>query len=579
MMRDGRPVPDGVLEKLASALSHRGPDENGELVRGDVGFVHTRLAIVDIEGGGQPFVSTPGTALIANGEIYNDTNLRREFSSAQFKSKSDCESALHLYGARQERFADDLRGMYALAIHDPIKNKLILARDPFGVKPLYYAETSAGFCFSSEPQALIAAGLVTADQDTSVRDEILSLQFSTETQSPFKNIYRVAPGETVIVRNGRISSRIMRPDVLSSDTRARSDKDAVMEFGEAWRESVSVHQRSDVPYGMFLSGGLDSAAVLAMMAQLNDAPVLAYTAAFPGANVCDERENARKVAEAAGAHHVEIEISAADFWNNLPQIAAAMDDLAPDYAIVPTFLLAKRAARDVKVVLTGEGGDEMFAGYGRYRAALRPWPFAKRPYRRHILAKSGVLRALPTHWRAGLGAVERRISRGESSNLSALQKVDCATWLPNDLLIKLDRCLMAHGVEGRVPFLDPKVAKFAFSLKEDQKVRGGLGKWILRQWLSENFPAAAAFERKRGFTVPVAEWIAAEGLRVGPLVARQEGISEICEPGAVEALFRNVTARNGHAAWVLLFYALWHRRHMLGIDPVGDVFETLSAPI
>jgi asparagine synthase (glutamine-hydrolysing) len=316
-----------------------------------------------------------------------------------------------------------------------------------------------------------------------------------------------------------------------------------------------------------------------MMAQLNEVPVLAYTAAFPSTSAHDERENARRVAAATGARHVEIEISAAEFWSNLPHIAAVMDDPAPDYALVPTFLLAKRAAEDVKVVLTGEGGDEMFAGYGRYRAALRPWPFAKRPFRRHILAKSGVLRAVPIHWRNGLDAVERQISHGDSTDLGALQKVDCATWLPNDLLIKLDRCLMAHGVEGRVPFLDPNVAKFAFSLKDDQKVRGGLGKWILRQWLSENFPAAAAFERKRGFTVPVVEWIAAKGEQVGPLVARQEGVLEVCEPGAVEALFRNITTRNGHAAWVLLFYALWHRRHMLGIKPVGDVFETLSAPI
>jgi asparagine synthase (glutamine-hydrolysing) len=578
MMRDGRPLPDDVLTSLSNALAHRGPDERGELQRGDVGLIHTRLSIVDVAGGKQPFVFADGSALIANGEIYNDHDLRREFSEAEFTSDSDCESALHLYRARGETFTNGLRGMYALAIHNPAENKLILARDPFGIKPLYYAETPAGFFFTSEPQALIAAGLVTAAPNTAPRDEILALQFSTGTQTPFKNIYRVAPGETLIVQNGCIASRHIHPDALSAKVVARSDTDAVTEFEEVWRESVTVHQRADVPYGMFLSGGIDSAAVLAMMARLNESPVLAYTAAFPDTGAHDEREGARAAAKAAGARHIEVEVSAAEFWRNLPHMAAAVDDPTPDYALIPTYLLAKRAAQDVKVVLTGEGGDEMFAGYGRYRAALRPWPFNKRAFRRHILAKSEVLRTVPTHWRDGLSAVERSISHGDSSVLSAVQTVDCATWLPNDLLIKLDRCLMAHGVEGRVPFLDPRIAKFAFSLRDDQKVRGGLGKWIVRQWLAENFPAAAAFERKRGFTVPVAEWIANEGARLGPLVARQEGVAELCAPGKVEALFRNMTARNGHAAWVLLFYALWHHRHMLGRMPAGDVFETLSMP-
>ncbi len=579
MMRDGRPLPDGILEKLTNALDHRGPDGRVALDRGDVGLVHTRLAIIDVEGGKQPFILPEGTVLIANGEIYNDLDLRCEFSGAQFATGSDCESPLHVYRTRGDAFADSLRGMYALAIHDPAKKTLILARDPFGIKPLYYAETAAGFCFASEPQALITAGLVIAAQRNPVRDEVLALQFSTGTSTPFKKIQRVAPGETLVVKNGRITLRLERSDVLSAEVIERPDHDAIVEFGEVWRESVTVHQRSDVPYGMFLSGGIDSAAVLAMMARLNEAPVLAFTAAFPGTGAHDEWENAQNAAAAVGADHVDVPVTAADFWADLPQVAAAVDDPAPDYAVIPTFLLAKCAAKDVKVVLTGEGGDEMFAGYGRYRAALRPWPFAKPPFRRHILAESGVLRTVPPQWRDGLSAVERAVLHGKSSDLRAIQAVDCATWLPNDLLVKLDRCLMAHGVEGRVPFLDPPVAKFAFSLKDDQKVRGGLGKWIVRQWLAENFPAAAAFERKRGFTVPVADWISGEGARLGPLVARQEGIAEICAPGKVESLFRTVNARSGQAAWMLLFYALWHRRHMLGHMPVGDVFETLSAPI
>ncbi|HCX13918.1 MAG TPA: asparagine synthase (glutamine-hydrolyzing) [Rhodospirillaceae bacterium] len=583
MMRDGRQLSAGILKKLGDALSHRGPDDRTELHRGDVGLVHTRLSIVDVEGGGQPFVLPDGTALIANGEIYNDPDLRCKFSTAGFMTQSDCESALHLYQARGQDFADSLRGMYALAVHDPEEKKLILARDPFGIKPLYYAETEASFSFASEPQALIAAELVASSLNVSVRDETLALQFSTGTSTVFENIKRLNPGETLVVQNGRITAQLKHSNVLCTDVITRSDSNSLSEFDHVWRESVAVHQRSDVPYGMFLSGGIDSAAVLAMMAQLNDAPVLAYTAAFPGTDAYDERESARGMAQSAGAHHVEVEISADDFWQTLPDIAAVVDDPTPDYAIIPTYLLARRAANDVKVVLTGEGGDEVFAGYGRYRAALRPWPFAKLPFRRSILAESGVLRAMPGTWRKGLNTLEYAVLQAQKKQLDNKnavlcfrQAVDCAGWLPNDLLIKLDRCLMAFGVEGRVPFLDKRVTKFAFSLSADQKIRGGLGKWIVRQWLAVNFPAAASFGRKRGFTVPVADWIAAERLRLGPLVARQEGIAEMCIPGKVEALFSGVNKMSGQAAWVLLFYALWHRRHILGLIPEGDVFETLS---
>ena len=578
MMSGVGPVPETILDVLSNSLSHRGPDDRGIYIHNNVGLVHTRLSIVDVDGGHQPLSSSSGVTLVANGEIYNDPEIRGRLSSTTFKSKSDSESALKLYESEGESFAEKLRGMYALAIHDPAENKLVLARDPFGIKPLYFAETEFGFCFASEPQALIAAGLVKAQIHTAVRDEFLSLQFSTGAASVFKNIHRVRPGETVVVKGGRIQSRLSHVDVCLEERISRSDHDAVNTFDEVWREAVLFHQRSDVPYGIFLSGGLDSTAVLAMMARLNTSPILAYTAAFPNTKAADERDYAQRAAAAVGATHVEVEVSANDFWNELPSIAAAIDDPVPDYAVVPTYCLARRAAQDVKVVLTGEGGDEMFGGYGRYRAALRPWPFSKGPYRRHILEKAGVLRAFPRNWRKGLSEIEQSVKQSATTPLNELQKVDCLTWLPNDLLIKLDRCLMAHGVEGRVPFLDSKISKFAFSLEDNKKMRNGFGKWILRQWLSKHFPRSAAFAPKRGFTVPVAEWIAEEGPRLGPLVAQQEGVAELCKSDRVESLYRNVNSRNGHAAWMLLFYALWHRRHMLGVQPVGDAFETLSRP-
>ena len=569
-------VLDNICKRLGAALAHRGPDGEGRHRKDGVALVHTRLAIVDVAHGVQPFVADDGVALIANGEIYNDTALRAELKDAAFATGSDCESALHLYRRDGETFAENLRGMYAIAIHDPTRGQLILARDPFGIKPLYYAETDGGFYFASEPQALLTAGVIAPELHTQTRNEVLALNFSTRTATPFAGISRVAPGETLIVENARIVKRIQRAALPATSPPPSDDAAALKTWEAVWRDTVFVHQRADVPYGMFLSGGIDSAAVLAMMARLNDRPVLAFTASFPGTAAHDEREGARAAAKAAGASHVETEITAADFWRALPAIAAAMDDPVMDYAVVPTYLLAQQAARDVKVVLSGEGGDELFAGYGRTRAALRPWPFNKKPRRRHALANFGGLREIAPGWRDGMAGIEAQSAGRYPNRLQALQAVDCAAWLPNNLLLKVDRCLMAHGIEGRVPFLDPAVAAFAFALADRQKIRAGLGKWLLRRWLADTFPVAAAFSPKRGFTVPVAEWIAGEGKRLGPLVARQPGIAEICVPGSVEALFGAVDKRNSAAAWALLFFALWHRRHINGESTVGDVFQALS---
>ena len=571
MMRGGRVPAPAALARMAQALRHRGPDGEGIRTHGDVGLVHTRLSIVDIAGGAQPLMAGD-VALIANGEVYNDPQLRSELPGP-FATGSDCESALHLYLRSGEAFAEKLRGMYAVAIHDPGKAQLLLARDPFGIKPLYYAETEDGFYFASEPQALIAAGVVTASVDETPRDEVLAFNFSVGVETPFSRIARVAPGETLVIADGRIIRRHSRTALPAGIDVARSDTDAVKAFDAVWQDSVQAHQRSDVPFGMFLSGGIDSTAVLAMMARLNTQSVLAFTAAFPDTNVHDERDAARAAAKAASARHVEIEITAADFWRDLPAIAEAVDDPVCDYAVVPTYVLARAAARDVKVVLTGEGGDELFAGYGRMRAALRPWPFNKTPWRRDMLRG---LRQPSTAWTAGMEEARRRAAARHGDELRALQALDCAAWLPNDLLTKLDRWLMAHGVEGRVPFLDAAVADFAFSLLRAQKIRGRRGKWVVRQWLAEHFPAADAFAKKRGFTVPVGAWIAQEAARLGPLVAHQSGVAEVCAPEAVHGLFGGITEDNAGQAWSLLFYALWHRRHIIGDKTDGDVFEVLA---
>lgn len=358
---------------------------------------------------------------------------------------------------------------------------------------------------------------------------------------------------------------------------------ALMDLDRYLNEAVELHQRSDVPYGMFLSGGVDSSVLLAMMSRLNPKPVVAFTAAFPGTGATDERAHARAVAKAARAEHVEVEFDEGDFWRLLPRIMAATDDFCADYALLPTYKLGEKArAAGLKVILSGEGGDEIFAGYGRYRRAMRPRIFLGRRMRdKGALHGLHVLRAPRGGWRAGLAAAETDSLRGGRTRLQAAQAVDCADWLPKDLLTKLDRCLMAHGVEGRVPFLDPRLAAFGFRLPDALKVHHGLGKWILRRWLETALPAAKPFEKKRGFTVPVGEWIARKGRALGPLVARQAGVHEACKPEEVERLFRTVAAHEGGhhtaAAWHLLAYALWHRRHVLGQAPVDDAFAALEA--
>jgi asparagine synthase (glutamine-hydrolysing) len=392
-------------------------------------------------------------------------------------------------------------------------------------------------------------------------------------------IKRLLPGETIVVSAARIIERRRLPALPLGSPRDITDSAAALELDRVLEDSVANHQQSDVPYGMFLSGGIDSTALLWMMGRLNDRPVRAYTAGFAGGDVADERALARRVAEALRAERVEIEVTEADFWRDLPAIAEAMDDPAADYAVVPTWALARRAKGEVKVILSGEGGDELFAGYGRYRAVGRPWWLGGRRVRpRAALEGLGVLREEPRAWRDGIAAAESLAEGGGRTRLQVAQALDCTDWLPHDLMLKLDRCLMAHGIEGRTPFLDPVVAEFAFLLPDRLKIRRGRGKWLLRHWLAERVPIAEPFAAKRGFTVPVGAWIAGRAGELAPLLARQPGIEALCRRGAVENLFHSRGKRESFAQWLLLFYALWHRRHILGLAPAGDVFSTLASP-
>jgi len=565
-----------ILYSLASKLRHRGPDGFGLHLSRDTGMVHRRLAVIDLKTGKQP-LSGKNVRLVANAEIYNYLELSEILKKEKFKTKSDCECILHLYNMYGLHFTKFLRGMYAIAIHDLEKDLLVLARDPFGIKPLYYLESSEYFSFSSEPRAFIDSGLAIPKINSKKRNELLQLQFTTGRETIFSGIKRVLPGETLVISRGKIIKRkkinpLPRKKIISSDEGSILEK-----LGEVLKGSVNVHQRSDVPFGMFFSGGIDSSVLLFLMSKIAQKSVRAYTIGFSEKSVHDETKHASYLARILGARHTKVNFTKRDFWTLLPEITSFIDDPVADYAIVPTYKLAKVARKDVKVVLSGEGGDELFAGYGRYRVSLGSKLFGRGSfYSKGILDDLNVLKNPSTDWRKKISSDEKKFALLYRSKLQVLQSVDCQDWLAHDLLIKLDRCLMSQGLEGRTPFLDTDVANLIFPISDKMKIRGRIGKWILRKWLEKHLPESKPFSRKRGFSVPVREWIREEGKNLATLVSRQPGIREICYEKDVMRLFNKSGKRAGLASWCLLFYALWHQIHICGVNPKKDVFTTLS---
>ncbi len=545
------------IARMIGAVAHRGP--NG--VRLEVGsgyaFAHARLSIIDLEGGWQP-LHAGALEVIGNGEIYNYLELiARHGLAPNLATGSDFEPLLHLYARGGPTALAELRGMYGLCLRGEDVAPL-LARDPFGIKPLYVRRTGNALAFASEPRALLVGEQPTVEPDAA--EELLALNYVLGRRSIFEGVTRVAPGETLDAQGAPLAppplgpavSRIRAPEPTSQAAALRR-LDTVLE------ESVSVHQRADVPYGLFLSGGVDSAAIATLMARLNTRRVVAYTCGFDAPGASDERQAAERVARALDLDWRETTFGAVDFWRIAPEVAWALDDPTTDFATLPTWKLGEAAKESLTVVLTGEGGDELFGGYSRYRRALRPRWFGGRPAEPQVRAaflKDGGAAAL-ARWREAA-----RPLRTDLTRLQKAQAADLATWLPDDLLLKLDRCLMAHGLEGRTPFLDPEVAAFALQLPDRWKVRGRQGKWLLRRWLARACPAANAFGRKKGFTVPVEAWIAPRARELGARVAAVEGVRAVCMAGAVETAFSHDA--QSASRWPLLFYALWWTIHIAG---------------
>lgn len=561
------------VRAMIERIAHRGP--NGIRVESGPGWcvAHARLSIIDLEGGWQP-LHAAGSTIIGNGEIYNYLELAEEFQlKGKLATGSDFEPLLHLYAQEGEKAFERLRGMYAFCLIG-CDGRTWLVRDGFGIKPLSIRRDGESIAFASEPRALLP-GLKPLPQPEAI-EELLSLGYvlpgNIRPLTAYRGVETVEPGERAQVLDGdreeaMLGWRRSPAKPLPADEDALLDRlDAVLE------DSVIVHQRSDVPYGLFLSGGIDSTTIATLMARLNERPVTAFTCGFDAPGARDERGAAERVARALNLDWRETTFGEEDFWRIAPQAAWALDEPTSDYATLPTYKLAEAARGTLTVVLSGEGGDELFGGYGRYRRAQRPVWLGGRPAEPQIDApflKGGGRFAL-ARWR------QRAKSPPGLTPLQRAQYGDIATWLPNDLLLKLDRMLMAHGLEGRTPFLDREVAAFAFNLPDRMKIEGKYGKYILRKWLERHCPAAEPWARKKGFTVPVASWIAPRAGDLGPRIADVKAVAETCDVQAVRAVFTDPA--QAHNRWPLMFFALWSRIHLEGAEPEAALASLLGSP-
>ncbi len=571
------PIEAALLDDMARRLAHRGPDGQGRHVAGNVGLLHTRLAIIDLEGGAQPLYNEDRSlVLVANGEIYNYRELRSELETLghRFATHSDCETILHGYEAWGIAFLDRLQGMFAFALHDVQRGELILARDRLGIKPLYYCRDSRGLAFASEIKALLP-WLGKPEVDPQGLAQLLQSNFTCAPRTLLQGVAKLPPAHLA-----RIDTRTLTIELhaywspLQVTPLDLGLNDALERFDVLMQDVMDIHMRADVPLGLFLSGGVDSSLLAALLAQRMAEPLRTFSVGFPGSSVHNELDAARRVAEQFHTRHSVFEVSADDMLNCLPRSVWAADDLTADYANLPVSMLAEQAGTELKVVFSGEGGDEVFAGYGRYRSpwVKRAWAAMRVPgsggFRskgvfdgaRPALFSPRLAEALPG-WRQPFQQAWQRTPQ-QWTRLQRMQCVDLETWLPDDLLTKADRMLMAWGIEGRVPFLDHRVVEFGLALPDAYKIEGRTGKRFLRLWGERYLPREHLWARKKGFTVPVNDWLRGERLQMLlKVLPNADGIRTWFDPSEVRKLLRTQQqgGRHGSAIWTLLSFAVWYR--------------------
>jgi asparagine synthase (glutamine-hydrolysing) len=593
---------------LAGALElirHRGPDSAGHFAAGALSLAMRRLAIIDVEGSDQPIANETGdVTAICNGEIYNYVELRRDLAAGghRFSTRGDVETIVHLYEEHGVAAFERLRGMFAVALWDDKRQRLVLARDRFGIKPLYLAETREGLAFSSEIKPLLALG-ASREVDLQAIGDFLSFGYVPGEATGLASIRALAPGHTLVAEGDRTEER---PFV---DTRPR----ATASLAETLAESVRIHLRSDVPLAVMLSGGLDSSLIASLAAAEEGAGLHTFTVGF-GDAAFDELEPARAIAQAIGSEHHEVHVRA-DAAADLPAIVEALEEPSGDPSAIPLWYVCRAAAQQVKVALAGEGGDEVFGGYSRYawdrRAGLvgralparrlaellerlpgvrdRAARFERKGLTRRAIkllrhaelppaeryfswfalmneeAKAEVLRADRLQPSARVFEALLRSAPAGLTALGRLQWVDLRTMLLKDLLVKADRMSMAHSLELRVPLLDNEVVAAGLALPDREKVRGVETKVALRRLVEARLSRDIARRPKQGFEVPIDRWLR-EGLKplaTELLSAERLRARGILDPAAVERRLRahlNGDADHGLQLYSLMSLELWLER-------------------
>jgi asparagine synthase (glutamine-hydrolysing) len=599
-------VDPGRIAAMSRTLVHRGPDSAGEYANGSVGLAARRLSIIDLETGDQPIANEDGTIhVVQNGEIYNYRELRRELERAGhlFRTHGDTEVLLHLYEEHGDRFADRLRGMFALAIWDAPRRRLLLARDRFGIKPLYYREAGGELAFASELRALPRGEI-----DLDALEAFLAFNSIPAPLTIFREVRKLAAGHLLVWEDGRARvERFARPaPVAAGETRDDEEAELVEELRARVRDSVRAHLVSDVPVGVLLSGGVDSAFLAALAADESSERLRTFSIGFEERSF-DELADARRVAERYATQHREL-VLRPNAALLLPALADAFDEPFADSSALPTYLVSQLAAAEVKVALSGEGGDELFGGYYTYAADLLAARFGAlarlvRPaverlpssnarasfdYRAKRFVRAAHLPPLERHhgWKEIFSEDARAELTGRPSSfdpvdllraryaetrgadeLARLQDVDLGVYLVDDLLVKTDRASMAHSLEARVPYLDTVVTNLALALPARHKVRGLSKKVLLRKAAEPLLPREIVHGKKRGFSIPAAAWLRGElepfaRDTLSPSVLERQGFFR---PGTVARLLDDhVAGREDRSRqlWGLLAFTLWHERHV-----------------
>jgi asparagine synthase (glutamine-hydrolysing) len=607
---------------MCASLAHRGPDDEGFYQSPQAVLGMRRLSIIDLSTGRQPVANEDGTVwAVFNGEIYNYQELSRELQARghRFASVSDTEVIVHLYEEHGARAVEHLRGMFAFALWDERRRRLLVARDRIGIKPLYYAETEGRLAFASELKALLQLDIAPRLNWASL-GHVLSFLTTPRRESIVEGIHKLEPGHQLWA-SAEEGVRVERYwDLPVSSERPVGEEEAAEGLREVLAESVRLHMISDVPVGAFLSGGIDSSAVVALMARSSGDAVRTFTIGFTETDY-SEVEHARAVARQYGTRHRELCLEP-DALEAASDLGWYLDEPFGDPSAIPTYMVSRLAAEEVKVVLSGDGGDELFGGYDKYvvEERERRWDRVPSPLRRALgalgriapekmrgrgwlrhQAFSGAERYLDA-WsffsrkeRARLlhPAVRARVEetdpwaealssladRSGGHWLTALQRLDMETYLPLDVLTKVDRMSMAHSLEARVPLLDHKVVEYAFSLPAELKLRPGASKYVFKKALSGLLPPEILHRRKQGFAVPLGRWFRGTSFFADLLLSEHARKREIFDPQAVQDLIRRQEAGRplDFQLWTLASFELWARR-FLDRSPRVRLEETAARP-